>query len=86
MGCQEATYQISESLDHATSFFQRFRLRLHLLICKLCSRYRDQVVFLHNTLHGQNEKLVEPDRQNAQMLSGQAKQSIARNISSANQK
>ncbi len=33
---------VSESMDRALPFYQRVLLRLHLLICKYCSRCREQ--------------------------------------------
>jgi len=45
--CRAAAILISESLDHPLSWTQRFSLRFHLVICRVCRRYRRQVVGLN---------------------------------------
>ncbi|UCD30958.1 MAG: zf-HC2 domain-containing protein [Desulfobacterales bacterium] len=57
--CQEATRLVSESLDRKLPFHQRVGIRVHLLMCKFCSRYEKQLMFLRKTLRTQ--KMVEED-------------------------
>lgn len=49
--CKEVTRMLSDSLDRELSFHQRVGLRMHLLMCKFCSRYRKQLLFLRETIH-----------------------------------
>jgi len=44
--CKEVSRLISEGLDRPLPFGQRLAVRLHLAICKLCSRYQRQLRFL----------------------------------------
>jgi hypothetical protein len=37
-------------MDRPLSLGQRIGVRLHLLICKLCSRYEQQLYLIRNTL------------------------------------
>jgi hypothetical protein len=46
LSCKEVSRLVSESLDHELPFGQRFSLRLHLLMCSLCSRFRRQILLL----------------------------------------
>jgi hypothetical protein len=44
--CKEISRQISESMDHNLSLYQRMLIRVHLLMCRYCARFRRQVLFL----------------------------------------
>ena len=44
--CKDATRLVSESIDRKLPFHQRIGIRIHLLMCKFCSRYEKQLVFL----------------------------------------
>ena len=41
--CKQASQFISTSLDRPLSFNERFALKLHLLVCKYCKRFSQQV-------------------------------------------
>ena len=44
--CKQATRLQSEAMDRRLSFFEKFGLRLHLILCKWCRRYGEQLRFL----------------------------------------
>jgi hypothetical protein len=46
LSCKEVSRLVSESLDRELPFRQRVPLRLHLLMCSLCSHFRRQLLFL----------------------------------------
>lgn len=46
MSCRETAQLLSESMDRDVTAFQRFTLRIHLLYCSNCSRFREQLLFL----------------------------------------
>ena len=48
--CKEVTLMVSESLDRKLSLFQRIGIRMHLLMCKFCSRYRRQLLILRESM------------------------------------
>ena len=60
--CKEVTRMVSESLDRKLSFHQRVGLRMHLLMCKFCSRYQRQLLFLRETvrLYTEHSEDIEP--------------------------
>ncbi|MBW2491302.1 MAG: hypothetical protein JRE65_09155 [Deltaproteobacteria bacterium] len=47
--CKKVTYLVSESLDHKLPLYQRMGMRIHLMMCKFCSRYKEQLFFLRKT-------------------------------------
>lgn len=47
MNCKEATHLMSQGLDRTLSPFERFGLKLHLLICKGCRATERHFAFLH---------------------------------------
>jgi len=76
--CKEVTRMLSDSLDRELSFHQRVGLRMHLLMCKFCSRYRKQLLFLRETirLHAALGEDVEPST----TLPPEARERIKRHI------
>ncbi len=49
--CKEVAQLLSDSLDRKLPLSQRVSLRIHLLMCKLCPRFREHILFLKKTLH-----------------------------------
>ncbi len=56
--CKEATRLQSESMDRKLSVWEQVGLRLHLLLCKWCRRYRQQLGFLRTAAHQCDEHQV----------------------------
>lgn len=48
--CKEVTRRASESLDRKLSLHERVGMRIHLLICKHCSRYWEQLLILREAI------------------------------------
>jgi len=47
LSCKEVTRLVSDSMDNSKlTIWQRMQVRLHLLMCSLCSRFRKQAEFL----------------------------------------
>lgn len=46
--CKKVSQRVSESLDHRLPLHQRAMIRLHLMMCKYCSRFRKQVLTLRD--------------------------------------
>jgi hypothetical protein len=43
LNCKQTSQLISQSLDRKLTLRERFALQLHLLICKYCKRFSQQV-------------------------------------------
>ncbi|HEY6097506.1 MAG TPA: hypothetical protein VIU83_05570 [Candidatus Deferrimicrobium sp.] len=50
LSCKDATRLISESMDHSLPLAKRVGVRLHLLICIFCSRYKRQLLLIRETV------------------------------------
>ena len=57
--CKEVTQMVSESLDHKLPLVQRIGIRIHLMMCKFCSRYRKQLQILREAMRLQEKYLEE---------------------------
>jgi hypothetical protein len=62
--CKQASRLQSEALDHKLPFLQRVGLRIHLLICKWCRRYGQQLRFLRKAAHEHPDEQIKPADQN----------------------
>ena len=45
--CKEVTELVSQSIDQRLSWLEWMQLRMHLLTCTACSRFKRQAEFLH---------------------------------------
>jgi hypothetical protein len=73
--CREASRLQSDALDQPLSLPMHLGLRLHLLICKWCRRYGQQIRFLRQALHERPDELNQPAPRN---LSPEARQRLKR--------
>jgi hypothetical protein len=48
--CKEVTRLISESLDRDLPLRERIGLRMHLIMCKFCSRYEKQTLMIRDAI------------------------------------
>src|SRR5438552_19171917 len=77
--CKEATRLQSAALDRKLPFRQRFGLRVHLLLCKWCRRYGEQIAFLRNAVHEHADEMTGPV---SRRLSDEARERIKRRMHS----
>jgi len=75
--CQQASTLQSLALDQKLSWPKRFGLRLHLLLCKWCRRYGQQLRFLREAAHQYPSVLVETEPGS---LSLEARQRLKRSL------
>ena len=62
--CKQASRLQSAALDHKLSLIQRLGLRIHLLLCKWCRRYGEQLKFLRKAARDHQNELIKPADQN----------------------
>jgi len=74
--CKKVTQMVSESLDRKLPLHQRMGIRIHLFMCKFCSRYRKQLLILREIMHLQ-ERYVE-DTKSSPSLRPEARERIRR--------
>src|SRR5690349_10777116 len=75
--CRDATRLQSEALDTQLSPAKRVGLSMHLLVCKWCRRYGQQIVFLRNAAHEHPDEMTESV---PQKLSDAARERIKRKL------
>ena len=81
ISCKHASQLISRSLDQRLSFFERLSLRLHLLICNVCTRFKQQLYTLQSAIKA---LLKQTENDETVQLPLQAKERI-QNVIASNQ-
>ncbi len=56
--CNQIVKLVSEEMDHPLPVRTRLSIRLHLLICKWCERYKQQLIFIQNVMRHSPDKLL----------------------------
>jgi predicted anti-sigma-YlaC factor YlaD len=59
LSCEEVTRLLSDSMDRRLPLRQQVAVRMHLFMCKLCSRYRRQLLFLREAMRRYAEDLEQ---------------------------
>ena len=72
--CREMVRWTSQDLDGQLRWHQRVRMQIHLVICAMCKRYREQLITLRAALRSDPERLASSGEE--QKLSPEAKQHI----------
>lgn len=83
ISCKEATRLVSESLDRRLPLDQRIGLRLHLLLCRFCSRYRRQLLFVRDAVKRCVDQAEGTGFLANLSLSEEARQEIKRSLAAA---
>ncbi len=79
--CKKISLLISESMDWKLPLYRRLGIKLHLMMCYLCRRYKKQLLFIHSIL--QTEKKIEEI--DSASLSPEAKERIKKRLEQAKQ-
>jgi hypothetical protein len=80
--CKQATRLQSQSMDRNLSLWEKLGLRIHLLLCKWCRRYRQQLGFLRSAASQCDDHHVS---QPSQGLSTEARDRIKQKIKASQQ-
>jgi len=59
MNCKQASQLISRGLDESLSMRERFAVKFHLLLCKYCSRFSQQLSALHVAINNMGKDIEE---------------------------
>ncbi len=74
--CKNITSMISESMDRKLPLSRRMGIRFHLMMCHLCRRYEQQLLFIRSVLHRDQET----DDVSSQTLPDDARQRIEKKL------
>ena len=78
LSCKEVTRLISESMDCQLPFGQRIAVRMHLFMCKFCSRYRRHMVLIRDAMRQYLEEIEPLEPLLSISLSPEAREKIKR--------
>ena len=78
--CEEAARLLSESLERGLPLSSRLALWMHLLMCKYCSRFRRQALFLRETVHRLRNQIEQEDIHTPHTLPPETRQRIQRRL------
>jgi hypothetical protein len=76
--CKEVTALASEALERKLTWHERVGIRLHLMMCKLCSRYVRQLHVLHDASRHLAERSAE--QEGGRQLSAAARERIRKRL------
>ena len=76
LSCKEVSHLVSESLDRKLPFWQRMQVRMHLLMCRFCSRFRNQTLFLRDAARHYLMAVEETETATSTGLSPEARDRI----------
>lgn len=57
--CKKVSPLYSFALDRKLTFFEKLRVKFHLMTCNACTSYVTNLSFMHNVLHFQEEQIKE---------------------------
>ncbi len=77
--CKDTVPVISQSMERPLRLGERFRLRLHLWVCKWCQRYLEQLQMLRTALRLSADR-DESDSGPSPQLSPDARERIRRKL------
>jgi hypothetical protein len=76
--CREVTRLVSESLDRKLPLRQRFGIRVHFMMCKLCPEAKRQMLFIRQAMRRITLESTEPEPDIS--LSPEARERIKRTL------
>lgn len=80
--CQDMSRLLSDAMDRTLPLHVQVRMRMHLLICKLCRRYKQQLALIRDVLRIGGTTLSDRDHSEQPSLSPEAKARIQRALDS----
>jgi hypothetical protein len=48
--CKEVTRRVSDSMDRRLPLLERMAIRIHLMMCRYCTRYKKQLAIMRQCL------------------------------------
>lgn len=80
LSCKDVTQLISRSMDASLPIGERIGVRIHLLMCKFCSRYERQLLLIRETLRRFVADESRQDRPPEESLSSEARERIRKSL------
>lgn len=83
LSCKDVTRLLSESMDRSLPLGKRIGVRLHLLMCRFCVRYKRQLLLIRETVRRIVTEEDAPGAPPGELLSEEAKERIRRSLRNA---
>jgi hypothetical protein len=58
--CREVSRLVSESMDRDLGILERTGIRFHLMMCRHCARFGQQLRWIRNMIRSQGEEVAQP--------------------------
>lgn len=78
--CEVIAQKISLSIDQKISLLERIQIRIHILTCKFCERYRDQLLGLQKMIAKYSGDIINDPEITQACLSNEANQRIKQTL------
>lgn len=76
LSCKEAAQLISQSMDHPLPTRWRVALKFHLFICRFCTRYQRQLLFMREVLRRRAREIDDEESLASTSLSAETRQRL----------
>jgi hypothetical protein len=83
--CKDMAHLLSEAMDRPLPLGVRIKMQVHFLICKWCERYKNQLLFLRNSIRRHPEKFEGHDSPSSTTLSPEARERLKRTLNDRRQ-
>lgn len=80
--CEDMTRLTSKAMDATLPFWERFAVKLHLLYCRACRRYKEHLLLLREAMRRAGEQAAAGDDSSA-TFSAEARERIRRALRDA---
>ena len=85
LSCKEVSCLVSKGLDNRLSWRERFGLRIHLMMCRLCRRYVQDMRFLRRAFKQQAGEEGKPSPATGATLPNASRKRIKQALHNADQ-
>ena len=82
LNCRDVSVLVSESLDRKLTIWQKMNLWMHLSMCKLCSRFRKDIVHLDSEARRLAQESERDQLDQDITLPAEARERLVRNLCS----
>ncbi|GAB4362270.1 MAG: hypothetical protein Kow00128_01880 [Deltaproteobacteria bacterium] len=80
LSCRDVTRLISDSMDRSLPLRKRLGVRLHLMLCRFCSRYERQLRLIRDTVRRIAASPDDPPAIPPETLSPEARERIRKSL------
>ena len=79
--CKDVSLKVSESLDRKLPFYQRMMIRFHMMMCRYCARFQQQLLLIKQI--ARYAKPLESTTEDSVKLSEDARSRLKQTLKSA---